>query len=524
MKHTLRTILALCLTVITAFCMSGSVFAATVTVKDSNGNTYTAAKVLEATETGTNAYTYKATNDFDGFFGNEDYGNYTLSDRGEIKDATGKVISGGSLAYDKENYDRSSDQATLASYLQAYAQAKKITGTEIKSGTTDLGNGFYLVRETASGDKNSKEVASKPALVSVTSKTEAVTITPKNDEVDLEKKIVENSKLVDANDVNVGDTVNYQISTHFPTYDIMASEKLDKDSVVFILTDNFSKGLTYDEKSLAIKGFKAGEDYTATYADGKLTIEFKDETIRNHQGQAVVATYTAVLNKDAVVNSTDGNPNDVTLEYTNNPNELNKHKTLTDEVKTFTYGFEIKKVDIDNITEDLAGAEFVVYDKDGKTPIAHIKYDKDGKPEVVDSTKETTVKGDTIKFNGLDEGEYIIQETNAPEGYSLLGEGIKVTITADKEDGNLTGTATITADGNGVIDKSKDQGINDNNVKIENKDGAIHAIVTIGDKKGVSLPETGSKNAMRLMIGGGAVILLGLLYYGISRRREREAE
>ncbi|MFF2883234.1 SpaA isopeptide-forming pilin-related protein [Bacillus toyonensis] len=64
---------------------------------------------------------------------------------------------------------------------------------------------------------------------------------------------------------------------------------------------------------------------------------------------------------------------------------------------------EIIKVDNDNKNAPLAGAEFTLYDRTGKTVIRKITTDKDG----------------IAKFNNLKRDKYLLKETKAPEGYVI---------------------------------------------------------------------------------------------------------
>ncbi|PFR01397.1 peptidase, partial [Bacillus anthracis] len=77
--------------------------------------------------------------------------------------------------------------------------------------------------------------------------------------------------------------------------------------------------------------------------------------------------------------------------------------------------FEVVKVDANDKTKLLSGAEFAVY-KDGKK-VAELKTDESGK----------------VMSPKLPLGEYTVKETKAPEGYKLSNKEWKVTIQNENE-------------------------------------------------------------------------------------------
>ncbi|HAT4296651.1 TPA: surface protein, partial [Clostridium perfringens] len=104
--------------------------------------------------------------------------------------------------------------------------------------------------------------------------------------------------------------------------------------------------------------------------------------------------------------------------------------------------FGVKKVDSEDITKDLAGAEFSVKDAKG-TIVGKYTYDENGSVILLKGNGVTDANG-VVTFTGLEEGDYFITEEKAPKGYSLLKEPVKVTITAQKDsNGDYTGQATI---------------------------------------------------------------------------------
>ncbi|MGN7893932.1 SpaA isopeptide-forming pilin-related protein [Bacillus sp. 22475] len=151
--------------------------------------------------------------------------------------------------------------------------------------------------------------------------------------------------------------------------------------------------------------------------------EFK---LKNEAGQVVGEAKTT--NKDGVVKFESLVPGKYTLEETKAPegykalevtvdvnvvaNEVVKQEVMNEKV---TGQFEIVKVDANDKTKLLSGAEFEVY-KDGKK-VAELKTDESGK----------------VMSPKLPLGEYTVKETKAPAGYKLSNKEWKVTIQNEKE-------------------------------------------------------------------------------------------
>ncbi len=508
-------------------------------VKD--GTTFSVYQVLEAEiigkdNDGKDLYQYTVADAFKGFFSAEDCA-YTVTANGEI------VLKSGDAAIDTDGLSantNSSEAAKLAAALEDYAvkNATAVATLSKNSNSKPLPIGYYVVAETVSDKEDStkdgvKEVASKPILVNL---VDDANITPKKETVELDKSIVkENGNKVeptDNNDVNIGDIIGYDISTNFPTYKANAGQTIDKDKLQFVLTDTFDAGLTYQETTgvtIKVGENELNEGYTAEYDSAKrqLVITFNADTILAHQGESVVASYSAMLNSDAVVGS--ANVNTVELKYTHNPNQMDDVKYLEDKTETYTYGFGIHKVDgKDN--KELPDAKFEIKDKDGNV-IKFVKSeDKDRnvtytKAENQDATEGVVTEvvskeGKAPVVKGLDAGTYTLTETKAPDDYTKLASDIIVKITEVKDnDGKLTGDGTLSF------------GEGSQGAKLEDKDGnetgetsitgnTIELNIRVENFKGITLPETGRNTALFCMIAGAAVVALGLAYLAKSARRK----
>ncbi len=500
---------------------------------------------------GSSLYTYTITDDFKKAFPLE-AGNsktYVLNENNEIcieekvDDKTVKtpVVSDG-LEYDKDKYDANSDVAYLAAALEKVDVAPTTTLTI--SGSTasaTLPIGYYLVKQTkvpASTDKLHGYVASKPVLVNLISDT---TVTAKDDTEKLEKKITglndDTEQSLDENTAKIGDKINYKVTTYIPTY----GADVDKDSLKFWLYDTFSAGITYNEDVEVYISATEGDTsadkkiitgYTNDIPDASgatFGIKLDSTTVAANQGKYVTLVYSGTLNDKALVNSSEGNPNTIDLDYTNAPGSGEDH--LTDKVKTYSFGLGIKKVD-KATGEELDGAKFELKSKDGSV-IKLVKVSDDEYRVATEKEIETGVAGLTEEIvvnsasghnpaiKGLDEGTYILHETQAPDSYSVVAD-IEVTITANKNvDQTYTGDATISIKNGKTQDTDDAEGTADASNKVTVSDGRININVYVEDTKGISLPETGSKTAMYCLFAGALLVIVGGAFFGLTSRKKR---
>ena len=151
----------------------------------------------------------------------------------------------------------------------------------------------------------------------------------------------------------MNDEVPFQLTATLPTNDTdFAAYKTYK----LVFHDQQSAGLTFNEKSVVVKyGDKTlgADSYTVTenpedkdtfditIADAKAVKDTEDNAITVAAGGKFTVEYTSTLNENAVIGST-GNPNEASLEFSNNPNvggEGETGKTPTDKVIVFTYSW-----------------------------------------------------------------------------------------------------------------------------------------------------------------------------------------
>ena len=236
---------------------------------------------------------------------------------------------------------------------------------------------------------------------------------------------------VNGKTVNVGDTVDFTVSAAVP------ASAGNYDVYPFTITDTASKGLKVAETN-TFKVQVDGRDvdsslYTVTQTGSAAvgtttTITFA--SAKSLAGKTIVVSYTGTVTKDALADL-GGSVNNKAMITTNG----GASGEGTTESKT--YGFQFKKIGVDNDANALAGAQFVIKKKDGK----FLKQDTESKAwsSVDDQTNATVFTSGAdglVQFKGLAAGDYTVMETNAPNGYA---QNFKVTFDVSiAENGTVT--------------------------------------------------------------------------------------
>lgn len=339
-----------------------------------------------------------------------------------------------------------------------------------------------------------------------------VTISEKNEGPSIEKKVKEGETFIDGKPItedveeghshaNVGDKVEFETTIN-----------VKKGAEKYVLHDKMTEGLTFNNDIVVKDGETAlalGTDYTVANntADGcTFEITFTETYLDTNFGQthsvgkALVVTYSATLNNNAVING-EGNKNTTHLSY---GEKLDGTQNDTPDDTTITYSFDFtldkQGYNVSNETHDmnLADAHFTLY-KDAACTTA-VQFTKvDDKHYKVNTqaadtnvTDIVTVADGDILIDGLDHGTYYLKETQAPAGYNLMDEVITVNID-DK------GVTTVDVDGN------KDTVLTNDTLKVENRTGS-------------ELPSTGGIGTTIFYIVG-AVLMAGAAILLITKKR-----
>ena len=445
----------------------------------------------------------------------------------DVSTQQGTTLNEKALAYLNAMTEDSTELNTFAATAAKYKTAHSIADTKTATGSDDntatfeqLVPGYYLVQP----DKGSTSTTRKTdaMLVNVPS-DKAATLQLKSEYPSVEKKVDTDKTESSA---QIGQKVNFTLTSKVP-------DMSEFDIYYFAFKDTMSKGLTFDENSVEVtigeQKLTKVTDFTVTTTNDdttgatNITIEILNMkaagTAKYTAGADIKVTYSATLNKDAVVGNT-GNTNSAKVEYQNGPNQ-DDHGTSNPSITTTrTYPVKVQKHAFEdtNAGTFLAGAKFALStsetvptftkDEDGSYTLNNadtntdvvrlVETDKaNATYRVAETNNETgavtyftTVGTVATTINGLKAGTYYLHEIEAPEGYNKLTAPVKVTITETKgEDGKVTGVTYKV----GETDQSTNE-----TVKVENKTGSM-------------LPSTGGMGTIGLTALGVGVVALGVL-------------
>lgn len=385
--------------------------------------------------------------------------------------------------------------------------------------------------------------------------------------------------------VAVGDSVTFDLRADVPVFPNNATHR------DFTIADTLSPGLTLEADTIEVFGVGgsggadggggdaetrlAADRYTLTLGGGQpakpddassfsFRLDFGGthyDGIRSYH--AIHIRYRATVNSGVAIGP-DGNPNTVTLEYSNNPYHDASHRTEHDRVIAYSYGLEILKTGGDG--RPLAGAVFAlggdvdaVVGGSGQADAAAdepVNGSYEGVVPVGDGTAGGEVAGDAgvagtgryrlpyrdatgaivaedrarltrdltvsaageLWIDGLRPGTYTLTETKAPDGYSPLGKPISFTIT-DAAVGSGGGPASGGSDGGG----EQSGGGTGGKTGVE-LTGNVVGQKTVGYAYGQVknhrswLPQTGSTGVI-VLSAAGALMVLGGLALTLRRRR-----
>lgn len=393
----------------------------------------------------------------------------------------------------------------VAPYLTTVAGSAN-TVSDGKYVISGLAAGYYLVKDQDESLKDEYD-AYTAYIIKVVNNVDA---TPKTGVPTVQKKVKDVNDSVansesgwqDSADYDIGDTIPYQLTatmgdlSHYEHYYV---------EFVDTMTNLTYTGIT--SVKVGNTTLNAGQysvNWDSTNKELKVII-LDVKAYGAVTGTKVVVEYTATLDSTAVIGS-DGNPNEVYLKFTNNPNNTGDGnskpgetgETPKDKNIVFTYKVIANKITSDN--RPLSGAAFELFKKDAETG----EYESLG---VVGATKNEegvyVADVDTTSFSwtGIDDGDYKLKEVVTPVGYNSIAP-IEFTVSATHSE-NADDPRLITLDGG-----DKFTG--------EVSTGALSA--NIINLAGSELPSTGGIGTTIFYVLG-SVLVLGAAILLITKKR-----
>lgn len=513
--------------------------------------------------------------------------------------------------------DHYTQQSAVRKFAQSlYNDLKNETGTNLQvadPSVNTLTEGLYLVIDTSTSSTAGKESVSVPMLVGTTYNADHIDtnakkdsssgeylvvksfegyINMKNDEIDRSKRVVDfstNPVVMDKPSYAVGEKVNFQLKTKVPEF---AGYSLNR---VFKINDTLYKGLTFDStkqtggSTPGITSVKVGNttltedtDYSvtsttdSTTGDTNIVINMSNyvntvsssPAVAPDYGADVVVTLWATLNSNAKfanldngvvspvtdgIDTANGNYNQLSVTYSNNPQDMNTTRTTTvATVNVYSYELKIKKVDKNG--DLLQGAGFLVKrtsavsgTRDGAN-LANNEYLKtDGTHDTTNNIYYTngsvadpantggyfyTDDSGFVTIRGLSEGTYLVSEKVAPSTYSTdFAKDFEFTITptytvasaTDQDDTTwvgygdevLSALAESVTVGGAAVDTSNKY------VAFDNAGQSSTTVTVTNYRSRWELPLTGAAGIAVFTVIGAALLSVAA-YFGIRSRKNIE--
>ena len=511
MKHA-KKLASLLLALVMVFALTTTVFAEETTYSITINNS-------------TEGHTYEAYQIFTGDLFIKENGDKVLSNIvwGSGVSEAGKTALGDAAAK-AETLKIEADAVAFAKAVAPYlttAAGSTSTVTDGKYVISGLAAGYYLVKDK-DGSLTGNADAYTEYIIKVVSNT---TATPKSSVPTVEKKVKDTNDSTgvtsgwqDSADYDIGDTVPFQLKA------TLANNVSSYTTYKVVFHDTLSKGLTYNGDAKVCIGATETNDFTVTStvnADGTTTLTVSCDDVKAlgaGNSSAITVEYTAKLNENAVLGSA-GNPNEVYLEYSNNPNKSETGNNETgntpeDTVIVFTYKTIINKVDSEN--KPLTGAAFNL-----EKLIKGVNGAEDAWVLVKEFTVDADDPASSFEFTGLDDGTYKLTETVTPAGYNTIDPIYFVIEATHDETADAPNLKTLNAyltDANGKKQTEMKDG-ESVNIDLGTVDLTAGSITTtVENNSGAQLPETGGIGTTIFYVLG-SVLLVGAAVLLITKKR-----
>lgn len=462
---------------------------ASITVRNAVENDVLAAyKVVDITY---NAATNTLIHEWNSLFA--DY----FSQTNNITNSTNKPYTVDEFAAIKDSDELKKLLAGLPNYIATKPISPVDTQTVVADGTATFANlemGEYFIRPTSTTSVYQLMLQKlEPTVSGGKYVIDDLPFGAKHEEVSVDKAANKTS-------VTKKEKVTYTIKVAIPTY---ATGAVDKS---FYVSDLLPDGLTIDPASIKVQ-IDGTDVKTAAYtldttAVAKYTFKLSVSTEQytdnwsDNGGKQLVITYTATLNDDDTTEVNTKETNTVTFDYSNYPYVENSHKQKTDTVDVTTFAIKIDKYVKNDEHAKLANAKFDLYRTATQAEViagsaVNIPHTtKNGIKLESDLVTDANGTATFAKYeaNGTNYDYYLV-ETQAPSGYNILDNAVRVNFTDD--------------------DVAMTDGVY--TVKVENTSG-------------IQLPITGGTGTVIFTIIGIALMVGAVVLFVVSRKKAKESK
>ena len=509
------------------------------------------------------------------------YGDVTLEKYGRVGEDNNTKVPLNGVTFELYKYNKTGDATaytvdspnwtkvvkSATSSGEGQGADLKLTTEDGKITVKDLTQGYYCFVETDLGAANQKYIlnqtphyfkvnadstsetftfSSTGTLLIDSDKAANLTIDVVDTQPDVDKKVKNRNPKegedawVDASDYSVGDEVPYTITVKVP-HELLAAYEDDSTDAVLTVKDT-PKNLWVVEDT--IKAKPSGENAEAVTAGVDITV---DETESADHGKGFTATFTksalkalvgdgdtfvitykAVL-KDTAVMTVAGNPNTVSLEYSNKIGTDGKivpgsKKEIHNNAVVYTFKITIEKRGENATGALLSGVKFDLYKLDntnGTVKGSDIGFTDANKNNKFVKVKEglTTANG-YVSASGLANGDYYLVETKtADKTYNLLSGPVKVTLNVEYAT-TWTKTESYDDDGNLIYSDTRETTETFGNAVDKNKEGYTNIVVI--NRKGFNLPTTGGFGTL-LFSGIGVLLVVAGVGVLLSLKKKNRA-
>ena len=329
-----------------------------------------------------------------------------------------------------------------------------------------------------------------------------------------------------------------EIETYTSNYRISSDEDRNVSLLVRMTTQIVEPETGYDFAVRFEFTPNTGETNDANADDAEA---FLPELLNNRRIRVVVRPRLA----ESAVIGAEGNPAYMHILYSSDPeNENAEGKTLDDKATVFTYALKTDKVDPDGA--QLKGADFMLYKevtsndhkkevyRDGKYVYEYPKTGADIKAAWADNVKsaaaaladdkyyfdvqrKTVTDESTFRFDGIDDGKYVLVETKVPSGYAAWN-ATEVTVESTHEEESEDPKLLTLKAGAPFTEENAEAGTvtRKGGSTYERPSGEIYGEVI--NKKGAQLPETGGTGTAMFYIIG-SILMFGAGTVMASKRR-----